>query len=314
MIQPSKIREALERIGPHIRATPVIQAKEYSDCEVLLKLENFQVTGSFKARGALNKLCVLGEDGRRAGIITASSGNHGAAVAYGSQALGCQATVYVPEGADPSKKATIRSFGADVHTHGNDCSITEHFARQTAEQLRKTYISPYNDLDVITGQGTIAVELSEQAPQLDAIFVAVGGGGLISGIGSFFKGLGTNTEIVACAPAQSPAMHACMEAGAIIDVPCFPTLSDATAGGVEPGSVSFDLCQEVIDTSLLVSEEDIRRATRQLIETHHMLAEGAAGAALAAFHARREAYKGKRVAIIVCGANIGIDKLRVVLA
>jgi threonine dehydratase len=313
VIQPQPIHEALQRIRPHIRTTPVIRAAEYPSCEVLLKLENFQVTGSFKARGALNKLCTLGEEGRKTGIITASSGNHGAAVAYGSQALGCQARVYVPKGADPSKIATIRSYGAEVFTHGDDCSDTEAFARQTAIAEAKTYISPYNDLDVITGQGTIAAELAEQAPPLDAIFVAVGGGGLISGIGSFFKGLGAKTEIVACAPVQSPAMHACMKAGAIIDVPCFPTLSDATAGGVEPGAVSFDLCQEVIDTSLLVSEEEIRRATRQLIETHHMLAEGAAGVALAAFHARQEAYKGKRVAIVVCGANIGISKLREVL-
>jgi threonine dehydratase len=313
VIHASNIREALVRIRPHIRRTPIIEAREYPECEVILKLENFQVTGSFKARGALNKLCALGEAGRRPGIITASSGNHGAAVAYGSQALGCQASVYVPEGADPSKVAAIQSYGATVHTHGSDCALTEAFARHRARELGKTYISPYNDREVITGQGTVAFELAEQAGALDAVFVSVGGGGLIAGIGSYFKGLNAETEIIACSPERSPAMHACLKAGAIIEVPCFPTLSDATAGGVEPGSVSFELCREVIDTSVLVSEDAIRHGTRQLIETHHMLAEGAAGVALAAFLERRHAYQGKRVAIIVCGANIGIDKLRDVL-
>jgi len=313
LIHPTNIHEALGRIRSHIRTTPTIQAREYADCEVFLKLENYQITGSFKARGALNKLCALGETGRKTGIVTASSGNHGAAVAYGAQVLGCQASVFVPEGADPSKVAAIQSYGATVHTHGSDCALTEAFARKTAHELGKTYISPYNDLEVITGQGTLAVELLEQAGELDAVFVSVGGGGMIAGIGSYYKALGTKTEIIACSPERSPAMHACLEAGAIIDVPCHPTLSDATAGGVESGSVSFDLCREVIDSSLLVGEDAIRRATRQLIETHHMLVEGAAGVALATFLRRREAYRGKRVGIIVCGANIGIDKLRDVL-
>ena len=314
MIPSDTIKTAHGKIKSYIRETPVLHAREFHDLEVHLKLENFQVTGSFKARGGLNKLCSLTDADRNKGIVTASSGNHGAAVSFGANALGCEAHVFVPEGADPSKIAAIRSYGATVDTHGHDCSLTEAHARQTANATGKTYVSPYNDLDVIAGQGTIAVELQSQLAKLDAIFVSVGGGGLIAGIGSYIKSCGLDTKIIACSPEQSPAMHACLEAGAIVEVPCYPTLSDATAGGVEPGSVTYDLCAEVIDTSILVSEDESRSATRHLIETHHMLVEGAAGVALAGLLKLREQFRAKRVAVVICGANIGIDKLRQVLA
>ncbi len=313
MIPSSVIEQAHARIKAHIRKTPTLHAREWTDCDVHLKLENFQVTGSFKARGGLNKLCSLRQADRNNGIITASSGNHGAAVSYGASVLNCDAHVYVPSGADPSKIAAIERYGATVDTVGDDCSLTEAHARQTSTLTGKTYISPYNDLDVVAGQGTIAIELLEQLGNLDAIFVSVGGGGLIGGIGSYIKRKGLPTQIIACSPDQSPAMHACLEAGSIIDVPCYPTLSDATAGGVEPGSLTFELCTQVIDQSILVNESEIRAATRHLIETHHMLVEGAAGVALAGFLKVRAQMAGKRVAIIVCGANIGIEKLRQVL-
>ena len=173
MIPSSVIETAYAQIKPYIRQTPVLHAREITDCEVLLKLENFQITGSFKARGGLNKLCSLSPSDRDKGIITASSGNHGAAVSFGANTLGCLAHVFVPEGADPSKIAAIRSYGANVDTHGDDCSLTEAHARKTALATGKTYISPYNDMDVIAGQGTIAVELLEELGTLDAVFVVL---------------------------------------------------------------------------------------------------------------------------------------------
>ena len=177
----------------------------------------------------------------------------------------------------------------------------------------QTYISPYNDPHIIAGQGTIAYELAHQIDSLDAVFVAIGGGGLISGIGAYFKAVNPNVEIIGCSPAASPAMHACLKAGRIIDVPCRDTLSDATAGGVEKDAITFELCQSVIDKSLLVGEADIAAALRWTIEHHHMLVEGAAGVALAGFNQVASQYAQKNVAIILCGANIGIDSLRKVL-
>ena len=222
--------------------------------------------------------------------------------------------MYVPEYADRSKVQAIELEGAEVKSIGDDCVITESAARKNAEQSGKVYISPYNDLDVIAGQGTIGVELVQQIKQLDAVFVSVGGGGLISGIGAYLKEASPQTKVIACSPSQSPAMHECMKAKKIIDVACYPTLSDATAGGVEEGAVTLNLCRSHIDESILVDEAEIKEAMLFTINQHHMLIEGAAGVAIAAFLKEQESYKGKRVAILICGGNIGIEKLRQVIS
>jgi threonine dehydratase len=311
------ILNAEKVVREYLRLTPAEHSPFLSNktgAEVFLKLENFQVTGSFKARGAINKLSSLTDEEKALGVITASSGNHGLGVASGAKKLGIQATVYVPEYADPSKVQAIELEGAEVKFVGDDCVITESAARKDAEQSGEIYISPYNDLDVIAGQGTIGVELLQQLDSLDAVFVSVGGGGLISGIGAYLKEASPRTEIVACSPSQSPAMHACMEAKRTIDVPCYPTLSDATAGGVEEGAITLDLCCTHVDQSILVEEEEIKAAMLTVMNQHHMLIEGAAGVAVAAFLKTQEDYLGKKVAILICGANIGIEKLRSVLS
>jgi threonine dehydratase len=281
--------------------------------EVYLKLDNQQITGSFKARGAVHKLLSLSEEERAKGVIAASSGNHGAAVAYAARALGCTASVCVPTYASETKIAAIRSYGADVTLVGDDCVLTEVHARALAQREGRAYISPYNDLDVICGQGTLGAELSEQVPGLDAVFIAVGGGGLIGGVGAHLKALNPEIEVVACSPARSPALHACLEAGGHVDVPCESTVSDATAGGVEAGAVTVPLCLEIIDRSLLVDEAAIKAGMRYLIAVHHTLVEGAAGVVVAAWRQVAEEYAGRRVALVICGANISLDALGEVL-
>jgi threonine dehydratase len=306
------IEESSKRIAPYLRETPVERSAWLSSCsdgDVFLKLENFQITGSFKARGALNKLTSLTADERKLGVVTASSGNHGAAVAYGSNALGVDAEVYVPKSASPAKIAVIKSYGAQVELFGDDCVETEARARARAEETGRIYISPYNDETVMAGQGTVGVELHRRLETVDAVFVSLGGGGLIGGMGTYLKETLGDVEIVAVSPEQSPAMHECLEAGKIIDVPCFDTLSDGTAGGVEPGAITYEVCAQVVDRSLLVSEDAIAEAMRTFIEKHRMMIEGAAGVALAGFLQVAKDYKDKRVAIIVCGANISLEKL-----
>ena len=310
------IENAATAIAPMVRETPVEQAlwlSPESGCEVFFKLENMQITGSFKVRGAFNKVRLLAPSQRKQGVIAASSGNHGLAVAYAARQLDGSAQIFVPDYADRSKVRAIERMGAQVVVHGDDCVITEAYARSVAEEQGKVYISPYNDLDVVAGQGTLAVELARQLPEVDALFVSVGGGGLISGMGAYYKAHFPHVEIVAVSPAQSPAVHRCLEAGRIIDVPCYPTLSDATAGGVEPGSVTFELCRAVIDRMLLVDERSIADALRTCIGEHHILIEGAAALAIAGFQQIAPEYAGKRVAVIICGANIGLDKLNAVL-
>ncbi len=313
MIAPADIEAATDRIRALVRHTPVEEAPDLGP-GVWLKCENHQVTGSFKIRGATNALLSLQAERRARGVVTASSGNHGLGVARAARQLGVPATVFVPTTADESKVIAIRSQGATIDRVGDDCVDTEAYARMLAEKTDRAFISPYNDPTIVAGPGTIGPALLQQIPNLDAVFVAIGGGGLISGIGSYLKARAPGVEIIGCSPAASPAMHRCMEAGRIIDVPCRPTLSGATAGGVEPGSITFDLCREVIDHSVLVGEAEIARAMRDIIGTHHMLIEGAAGVAVAGFQKLADSYRDKTVAIVLCGANVSTSTLVKVLA
>jgi threonine dehydratase len=177
-------------------------------------------------------------------------------------------------------------------------------AREAAETSGKVFISPYNDYQVMAGQGTIAVELVQQNPALDAVFVAVGGGGLIGGIGAYLKSVSPQTEVVGCWPQNSPVLYESIKAGRILDVPEQPTLSESTAGGLEPGSVTLEIGKRVIDRSVLVSEDEILSAMRLVRDAKGWLMEGAAGVALAAFLQEPTRYAGKSVAVIICGGNV----------
>jgi threonine dehydratase len=238
------------------------------------------------------------------GVITASNGNHGLGVAAAARARGIAADVFVSAQVAAAKAQRIQALGAHLHCAGEDPLTAELAARRAAEESGRVFISPYNDVDVAAGQGTIAVELDRQVPELDAVFVAVGGGGLIAGIGSYFKSVSPRTEIVGCWPENSPVMLRCMEAGAVIDVPEEVTLSESTAGGLEPGSVTLGLCRAVVDRGVLVTEEEILAAMRLLMATEHWLVEGAAGVAFAAFLKESARYRGKRAAVVLCGRNL----------
>lgn len=175
------------------------------------------------------------------------------------------------------------------------------------------YLSPYNDPEVIAGQGTCGVEIARQLSDVDAVFIAVGGGGLIAGVGAFLKSVRPAMSVVACQPAASPVMTASVQAGEILDLPSEPTLSDGTAGGIEAGAITFDICRDVVDEWLLVSEEQIADAMRGFIDAHHMLPEGAAGVALAGLLASGDRYRDKTVVVVVCGGNVSRDTLKKVI-
>ena len=308
-------RDARSRIADRIRLTPLEYSSHLSlrhNASVFLKLENLQVTGSFKIRGAMAKLSLLPKDVQR-GIVTASSGNHGAAVACAVAQFGGSAVVFVPNNASQIKCDAIRGYGAQVQRHGEDGLFTELHARQFALEQDRIYISPYNDADVIAGQGTIGLEILEALPDVDAVFVTVGGGGLIAGIAGVLKSLRPNVRVIACQPSNDAAMMHSIRAGQILEIEPQPTVSDGSAGGIEPGSITFELCQTLVDEWIEVSESEIMIAMRDFIESQHQLLEGAAGVALAAFAKVADTYKGQRVAIVICGAKIGLDKLQDVL-
>lgn len=309
-------REAERRIRPYVRETPVEESPVLGGVggpRVFLKLENLQATGSFKLRGAMNKLLSLTPRQKEAGIVTASSGNHGAAVACGLKALGCGGVIFVPENASPAKIANIRSFGAEVRTHGVDSGHTEVFARGYAREQGRVYISPYNDPDVVAGQGTLGLELLRQVPAIDAVFVSLGGGGLISGIAAVLRSVRPAVEVVACSPENSAVMHHSIAAGRILELESKPTLSDGTAGAVDEDAITFDLCKRLVDRYVLVTEIEIRDAMRKVIESHHTLIEGAAGVAVAGFLKERSRLAGKTVAVVLCGANIARETLQGIL-
>jgi len=301
------VESAAQRIRPFVTETPAEPLPELAlstGVNLFFKLENLQQTGSFKLRGASNKILSLSADQAAGGVIAASNGNHGLGVAAAAQRAGIAAEVYVSSHVAPEKARRIEEYGARLHRAGDHPLDAELAARAAAESQGKVFISPYNDAEVMAGQGTIAVELLRQLAQLDAIFVAVGGGGLIGGIGAYVKRASPHTQIVGCWPENSPVLYASIQAGRIIDVPEQPTLSESTAGGLEPGSVTLEVCRQVIDRSVMVSEDQILDAMRRVRAARGWAIEGAAGVALAAFLNTARDYSGKTVAVIICGGNL----------
>ena len=223
-------------------------------------------------------------------------------------AAGVPVTVYSAASASAYKLAAMRALGAEVICLPTDPLGAELEAARQARLQGVPFVSPYNDLQVIAGQGTLAMELFEQAPDLDAVFVAVGGGGLIAGIGAALRVLKPGTEIIGCWPENDPALARSLQAGEIIEVQARETLSDGTAGGIEPGAVSFPLCQALVTGTVLVSEDEIRAAMRDIARHERWIIEGAAAVAVAGMQKLARQYQGKRVAVVLCGRNIVLDK------
>jgi threonine dehydratase len=313
-----RIARADERIRPIVRETPLDHSRFFSQqcgAQVFLKLENLQHTGSFKLRGALNKLLSIEPTQRALGVVAASSGNHGAAVAYAADALHVPALIFTPETASPTKLAAMRRYGAEVKQVGDDSLISELAAREFAESRGLTYISPYNDLDVVAGQGTIGAEIVRQlaGASIDMLFAAVGGGGLIGGLAAFLRAHNPNLRVIGCQPQHSCVMTESVRAGRVLDLPSLPTLSDGTAGGIELDALTFDLCRQVVDDYAIVSEDEIAVAMRLVMESQHLLVEGAAGVAVAGLLQKAGSVASKNVVVVLCGANISLTTLRTVL-
>ena len=305
---------AYNNIKKHIVKTPLIHSKNLSsisDTNVFLKLENFQHTGSFKLRGAMNKILNLPD--KSISVVAASSGNHGAAVAYSLRNLKMKGLVYVPENVVSSKVKLMKKYGVEIRYSGNDSLIAESSAISYAEENNLSFVSPYNDIDVISGQGTIGVEMINQMKDLDVVFITVGGGGLISGVGGYLKSINSNIKIIGCSPENSPVMKVSLNKGKIIEFDSLPTLSEGSAGGIERDSITYNFCEEFIDDFYLVSEEEIAKNIKFFITNEKLLIEGAAAVSVAAFLKNKKLFKGMNVGIVICGGNIGNDTLKSIL-
>lgn len=236
-------------------------------------------------------------------------------MAYAAARLGTRARIVVPGNANPAKLEAIRSHGGEVLVHGDDSAVSETWARALAAREGMEYISPYNDPAVVAGQGSCGVELVRQLDDgADAVYIALGGGGLLAGVAAAVKAAWPGVRIVGCSPENSAVMIESLRAGRILDLPSAPTLSDGTAGGVEAGAITFELCRALADELVTVSEADIRRALRMVYERDGVTMEGAAGVAVAAALAGAERLRGRTAVAIVCGGNIAAAAFREAIA
>jgi len=303
----SQIDEAYAKIQSSIIKTPLLFSEPLSrllQAKVYLKCENLQITGSFKLRGALNKVLSLTTEQRQKGVISASTGNHGAAVAYVCQLLQIPSTIFVPQDASQAKLKNIAQYGAQIQTVNGDGGLAEEQGRKTASEKGLVFISPYNDMQIITGQGTIAREICDDLKNIDEILIAVGGGGLIAGISQYFVGEANRPRITGCLPKNAPVFSESIAAGKAVSSPTQMTLSDATAGDIETDSITLALCKDSVDNYIHISEESIMQAMQFLLTEHHIVAEGAAALPVAAVMEKPSDWRNKTIVLVLSGGNV----------
>ncbi|MBA7465558.1 pyridoxal-phosphate dependent enzyme [archaeon] len=311
------IYEARRRIRQYVRETPLDGSPFLGDLcggEVRLKLENQQLTGSFKARGALNRILKLTPEERRRGVVTASSGNHAQGVGYAARMLDMDATIVVPSETPNVKREAIRRYGVKLIVHSGDYDAAERYARKLEAEEGRVFVSAYNDLDIVAGQGTIGLEVTEAWPEMDVVLVPVGGGGLISGIGCAIKGVDSGIQVLGVQSVASPVMYESLREGQIVELELDESIAEGLYGGIEEGSVTFDLCRRYVDEIVLVQEETILEAMGRLLKHQHQVVEGAGAVGAAAIMEDPKRFKDKRIGVVVSGGNVEADLLKEALS
>ncbi len=304
---PEGVLAARERIFPEVFHTPLSPSpglSQVAQAELRLKWESKQVTGSFKFRGALNKLRTLSPEERARGVVSASTGNHGLGLTWACQLEEVPLLLFVPQSASLEKFERLAEAGAPVVRYEGSCEQAEIYGRKFAAAEGKSFISPYNDPEIIHGQGTIGCEILEDWPEVEVVVVPVGGGGLIAGIAGLVKSVKPEIRVVGVEPANSAFMTASLEAGEIVEIEEKETLADAVAGGIEPGAITFGLCRQYVDKILTVSEAMIRRAMDLIYLEHGRMVEGAGALALAGIISHAQEFFGRRVALVISGGNV----------
>jgi threonine dehydratase len=297
-------------VGRHVAPTPIVTSPALGT-RVVLKLETFMPTGSFKVRGALVAVAQVMDQKPARRVVTASAGNHGLGVAYAASAYGAQATIVVPETASAAKREALARFDVTVLPTGSSYDDAEAHALALSE-AGATFVSAYNDPHTIAGQGTIATELFDQVDGLRTIVVPVGGGGLISGV-ALAAAAREGVRVVGVQAEASPAMLAAVEHGGRRPIDVQPTLADGLAGNLEPDSVTVDLVRRHVDDIVTVSEDEIADAMRFLVRQHGVVVEGAGAVGVAALLQGRIPVDGQPTAVLLTGRNISLDVLAGVL-
>lgn len=316
MITLQEVQKAQERISPHIIRTPLLRVPaldEYLNCKVYIKPENFQHTGSFKLRGAMNRLLVLSDEEKQYGVVSASSGNHAQGVAYSAQLLGIKATIVMPENCNPVKAKNVKEFGADLILHGKLSSERDSKAKEIAKKEKSTEVHPYADDYVKAGQGTIALEILEDEPDMDVIVAPIGGGGLISGISTAAKGINPNIIIIGVEPKGANRYSESLKAGEAVKLDKVDTIADGTrTDAANPGN--FEIIKKYVDIVTTVGDEDIRSAMKLILEKAKILVEPSSSLVIAA--ASKKSFKVKeddKVCFVISGGNNDLKLLAEIL-
>ena len=308
------VHAARERISPWIRRTPLEPSPAaLPGTEVLLKLEAWQVSGSFKPRISFAKLLSLPEDQRALGAVASTAGGHGIGLSHAARALGVPCDIHLPASADPFKVDLIRRNGAVIHVHGSVPEARAAAQRQAREEGR-TFVSAYNDPVIISGGGgTVGLELLEDAPDPDLVIVGMGGGGMAAGIGLAMKESGSRTQVWGVQPASAPVLATWLESGRVVEVDARPSIAEGLGAGIETDSITFPLCQRYVDRTLLVTDEEIREAMRFLLREHQLVVEPSGAAPLAAlWKAKPEGFR--RIALVLTGRVVGMSRYLALIA
>lgn len=312
-ILEKEIREAYQKIEGEILKTPIEFSPELSrisGARVFLKMEHLQYTGSFKIRGVCNKINTIPVSGLQKEFVAASTGNHAAAFTYAAEKFGFRGVLFLPENVNEVKRKVLKSGKIKIHLHGKNSVETESYASRYAKESDGVLIHPYNDRDVIIGQGTIGLEIMEQWPRVNTILAPIGGGGLISGLSSYFHG--KEVDIISCQPKNACEMYDSIQKGSIVEPSKKATIADATAGGIEADSLTFEICKNELEQFELIAEDEIKNAVTFMVEHHQTIIEPGAALPVSAMF-RSKKYQGKNVVLVITGKKINPDLLTEIL-
>ena len=318
MVTLEDIQKAQKTIAPYAKQTPLCRSEFLSklcSANVYLKLDNLQPTHSFKVRGVMNKLLNLSAEEKKRGVVTASAGNHGQAVAFGAKEIGFSAKVVVPTNTPQVKVEGIRRFGTDLLLFGANYPEAEAKAKELAQQEGRLYISPYNDEFIVAGHGTAGLEIVEERPEVDVVVVPVGGGGLISGISIAIKSLKPTAQVIGIQSQAVPIMYESFRAGRIIPAHRHEptTVAEGLSGGIEQNSITFGIAQKYVDRVVLVKEASIRKAVYLLCANEGLVVEGSGVAGAAMLLEKPTEFRGQTVVLMVTGGNIDQSLLKTII-
>jgi threonine dehydratase len=311
LVAKQDIELATQHVGAHLAPTPLVRAHYCSlelGANVFFKLETLQPTHSFKVRGAFTALGCLDQEARKRGVVTASGGNHGLAVAYAASALGIPATVYLPESATQAKLSAIRRLNPELIIHGRDWDDAHALATQVARESGRSYIHPFDNALVMAGQATIGIEVLTQLPETDLIVASIGGGGLISGIISAVRHFSPGTRVYGVETVGADSMYQSRQAGKIVELSTISSIAE-TLGARRTGQTQFDIVTQYAADVVTVSDQSAIRALFLLLQQEKLLAEPAASCSLAALlEGKIPVQPGENVVVVLCGANVTVGQ------